>query len=80
MNIIDIRDKDKYDISHIHNAISIPSNLLLQNPSKYLNKIDTYQIYCTSGVTSKMVVNILNNLGYNTVNLDGGYNKYMLNK
>lgn len=75
MNIIDIRSKKDYLIGHVDGAICIPYNDLLFNPSKYLDKNKTYHIYCKSGITSKSVVNILNNLGYNTVNIDGGYNK-----
>ena len=75
MNIIDIRNKNDYLLGHIPNAISIPYNDIFLNPSKYLNKNDLYYIYCRTGVTSKKLVNYLNKLGYNTVNIDGGYNK-----
>lgn len=80
MNIIDIRDKSKYNISHIPNSINIEVYDLLYNTDKYLNKNDTYYIYCTSGITSGKVVNNLNNKGYHTVNIDGGFNNYLLRK
>ena len=79
-NIIDIRSIDKYNISHIPGAINIEYLELLSNPSKYLNMNDTYYLYCTSGYTSGIVSNKLNHLGYNTVNIDGGYNNYLLRK
>ena len=75
--IIDIRSKYKYDLGHIPNAINIDSIDLLSNPNKYLKKGTKYYIYCQSGHTSKMVVDKLNNLGYNTVNIPGGYNLYI---
>jgi rhodanese-related sulfurtransferase len=79
-NIIDIRSKDKYNASHIPGAINIDSMELLNNPSRYLNMNDIYYLYCTSGYTSSMVSNKLNKLGYNTVNIDGGFNNYLLRK
>lgn len=80
MNIIDIRSINKYNSNHIPGAIHIDSTELLYNPSKYLDKNREYYIYCQSGVTSKMVVNKLNNMGYNTINIDGGFNNYLLRK
>ena len=79
-NIIDIRNRDKYNINHIPGSINIESFELLNNPSKYLKKDEIYYIYCTSGITSKKVVNKLNKIGYNTVNIDGGFNNYLLRK
>ena len=79
-NIIDIRSNDKYRINHIPGAINIEYLELLDNPSKYLNKQDIYYLYCTSGYTSKAVVDKLNSLGFNTVNIDGGFNNYLLRK
>ncbi|MBR3145771.1 MAG: rhodanese-like domain-containing protein [Bacilli bacterium] len=79
-NIIDIRSKNKYSMGHIPSAINIEYLELLSNPSKYLNKNEIYYLYCDSGYTSSMVVNKLNNIGYNTVNIDGGYNNYLLRK
>ena len=73
--IIDIRNRGEYLLGHIDNAINIEKNTLLSNYGKYLNKSDTYYIYCNSGISSKRVVEYLNSLGYNTVNIDGGYNK-----
>lgn len=79
-NIIDIRDINSYNKSHIEGAIHIDQYDLIFNPNKYLNKNDIYYIYCNSGVSSKVVVNRLNSRGYHTVNIDGGYNNYLLSK
>ena len=79
-NIIDVRSRYKYGINHIPGAINIESLELLSNPSMYLNMNDTYYLYCDSGYTSNEVVNKLNGLGYNTVNIDGGFNNYLLRK
>ena len=80
VNLIDIRSNIKYQNSHIPGAINIPSNNLINNPNNYLNKAEEYYLYCSSGHTSSSVVNILNNVGYNTKNILGGYNYYLLIK
>ena len=78
--IIDIRSRDKYSINHIPGAINIEYLELLSNPNRYLNKNDTYYLYCTSGYTSSIVVDKLNIMGFNTVNIGGGFNNYLLRK
>lgn len=75
--IIDIRSREKYLIGHINGAINIPFNELYLKYDKYLNKTTRYLIYCDSGNNSLEMVNYLNNRGYNCVNLDGGYHKFM---
>ena len=79
-NIIDIRNRNEYSINHIPGAINIEYLELLSNPNRYLNKEDIYYLYCTSGYTSGIVVNKLNNLGFNAVNIDGGFNNYLSRK
>ena len=77
-NIIDIRSLEKYNDNHILNATNINYNLLITNPSKYLNKSETYYIYCQKGITSKRVTEILRSYGYNILNIIGGYEAYIL--
>lgn len=79
LNIIDIRTKYIYELSNISNSINIPYEYLLLNPSKYLNKNDTYYLYCQAGYTSKSISKKLNSLGYKTISINGGYNSYRLN-
>ena len=74
-NIIDIRDNYSYDLGHVYNAKNIEMNELLSNHSKYLNKSDTYYIYCTSGIRSKKTCELLSILGYNVINVIDGYGK-----
>ena len=44
------------------------------------DKNTIYYIYCDYGNRSKHVVSYLNSLGYNCVNIEGGYNNYLLEK
>ena len=78
INIIDIRSKYIYELSHIPNAINIPYDYLILNHPKYLNKNETYYLYCQAGYTSKSIVKRLNSEGYQTISINGGYNSYKL--
>ena len=74
-NIIDIRDRNSYNLDHVFNSINIPMNELLNNYTYYLNRNEKYYIYCTSGVRSKKTCDILTMLGYNVVNVKDGFGK-----
>lgn len=78
--IIDIRHSNEYSRGCIPSSNNIQAQKLLLAPAHYLDKSKTYYLYCNSGHTSNNVVNKLNALGYNTVNIDGGYNNYLLMK
>lgn len=78
-NIIDIRSFEKYNDNHIPGARNIVSNDLVSNPSKYLDRNSTYYIYCQKGITSKSTANMLRMLGYNVIDVAGGYESYILN-
>ena len=75
--IIDIRKNSNYDKGHIKGAINIPYYTLLSNHSSYLEKGKIYYLYCNSGGLSGEIMSQLNNLGYNTVNVIGGYECYV---
>ena len=71
--IIDIRDNYSYQEGHIANAINIPYYSLLSNYNIYLNKSDTYYLYCDYGHQSMEISNRLNMLGYKTLYVKEGY-------
>lgn len=77
-NIIDIRSKEKYNTSHITNSKNVEFNNLFINPSKYLKKSETYYIYCQHGKQSVKLCIMLTKLGYNVVNILGGYEAWLL--
>lgn len=79
-NIIDIRSEQNYNNNHIPKAKNIPLEKLLSNVSSYLNKDNIYYIYCQKGISSPRICQILNNLGYKTINIDGGYEAWILKK
>jgi rhodanese-related sulfurtransferase len=75
-NIIDIRSRDAYLNGHIYNAQNISMNLLLNMPERYLSKDNIYYIYCSSGYNSKKCCKLLEMIGYNVVNIIGGYDEF----
>lgn len=77
---IDVRSRNKYLLGHIDGAINIDFYELMISPDKYLNKEMKYYIYCDTGTRSKILVFKLNKMGYDCVNVNGGYNNYMFSK
>ena len=78
INIIDIRNREKFNDNHIPNSINIPFNEIVLNPSKYFDKDEVYYIYCQKGIMSKKICAMLSNLGYNVVNISGGYEAWVM--
>lgn len=78
INIIDIRSVQSYNNNHIPNAKNIPFEKLIINPSQYLNLNEKYYLYCQKGLSSENVCKILNNIGYNVINIEGGYESWIL--
>lgn len=76
--IIDIRSNQKYNDNHINNARNISYENLILNPSKYLNKFSKYYIYCQRGMKSKNLCQYLKKIGYDVVNVIGGYEAWIL--
>lgn len=79
-NIIDIRTIENFNNNHIPNAKNIESKELMIKPDKYLNKKETYYLYCRHGITSQKLCQILRNQGYNAISVIGGYEAWLLQK
>jgi len=80
INIIDIRSIEKYNNRHINNSINIPLEKMLIHFNKYLDKTKKYYIYCQMGIQSRKLCRILKNNGYNVINIEGGYESYVLSE
>ena len=79
-NLIDIRDKYEYVLSHIKGAKNIPYTYLMMMPDNYLTKDRKYYFYCDCGTKSRKVCNYLTELGYQAVDLIGGFEHYQEKK
>lgn len=73
VNIIDIREEEEYNDSHIKSSINVPNAKLMLYPERYLTKLEKYYIYCQFGKTSIKTCMYLNKIGYNVINIIGGY-------
>ena len=51
---------------------------LINNPNDYINKEDIYYIYCQHGKTSLKTCIKLSKLGYNVINIMGGYDEWLI--
>lgn len=76
-NILDIRTSNLYNKDHIPGSVNISVNNLTSNPSLYLKDNQNYYIYCEFGYKSKRICKVLSKLGYNVINVDGGYDEYI---
>lgn len=70
MKIIDVSDRYTYNQEHINGSINIPYNELINNYRQYLNKSESYYLYCKSGKLSRRAVMVLSSLGYSVFNLE----------
>ena len=75
--VIDIRSSYFYSLGHIRGAISVPYYNLLNNYNHYLSRYNRYYLYCDTGEQSLEIVNRLNNFGYDTLSIKGGYREYL---
>ncbi len=73
--ILDVRTKEEYESSHIAGAVFIPLDELRQNLAK-LEKDKTILVYCHTGLRSYLACRILNQNGFSTKNITGGYSFY----
>ncbi len=78
VNIIDIRSNQSYNNNHIPNSINIPLEKLILEPKKYIEASSIYYIYCQKGISSQKICQILNKMGYHTINILGGYEEWIL--
>lgn len=70
MKIIDVSDRYTYMTNHINGSINIPYDELINNYRKYLNKNESYYLYCKSGKLSKRATMILSSIGYSVFTLE----------
>lgn len=78
--IIDIRSIEKYNGNHIPGARNIPMEKLITEPQKHLDRVQTYYIYCQKGIKSIQACQILQRSGYRVININGGYESWILEK
>lgn len=71
--LIDCREVNEWNEGHLPNAINAPLVGLTNNPDQFLTegKNETYYIYCLSGGRASRACSVLNQNGYDVVNIGG---------
>lgn len=77
IELIDIREPYEYQMGSIVSAKNIPMGNLINEPDKYLSKENEYYIMCQSGGRSEMTCQVLENQGYQVINVAGGVGSYV---
>ena len=73
--LVDVREPYEVEICNIKGSLYIPMNEIPQNIDQ-LDKEKRYAVMCHSGVRSLYVSNYLNSLGYSTLNVIGGIDRW----
>ena len=75
--LLDVREPYEVKICHVVGSLFIPMNEIPQNLEQ-LDKEKRYAVMCHSGIRSLHVSNYLNSLGYSTLNVIGGIEKWAI--
>ena len=78
INLIDLRSNLNFNNNHIEGAKNIEYNVLISDPSRFLNKYEKFYLYCQKGVKSYKACAYLEKFGYDVVNIIGGYESWIL--
>ena len=73
--LLDVREPYEIEICNVKGSLFIPMNEIPQNLEQ-LDKGKRYAVMCHSGVRSLYVSNYLNSLGYSTLNVIGGIDRW----
>ena len=73
--LLDVREPYEIEICNVKGSLFIPMNEIPQNIEQ-LDKEKRYAVMCHSGVRSLYVSNYLNSLGYSTLNVIGGIERW----
>ena len=73
--LLDVREPYEIEICNVKGSLFIPMNEIPQNLEQ-LDKEKRYAVMCHSGVRSLYVSNYLKSLGYSTLNVNGGIDRW----
>ena len=73
--LLDVREPYEIEICNVKGSLFIPMNEIPQNIEQ-LDKEKRYAVMCHSGVRSLYVSNYFNSLGYITLNVTGGIERW----
>ena len=79
VQLVDVRTPDEFAAGNIPGSVNIDvlTDHFGETTATMLDKAYTVAVYCRSGNRSKNAAKTLSMMGYNVVELDGGYNDWV---
>ena len=79
VQLVDVRTPDEFSAGNIPGSVNIDVHTghFGETAATMLDKAYTVAVYCRSGNRSKNAAKTLSMMGYNVVELDGGYNDWV---
>ncbi len=79
VQLVDVRTPDEFSAGNIPGSVNIDvqTGKFGETASAILDRAYTVAVYCRSGNRSKNAAKMLSMMGYNVVELDGGYNDWV---
>ena len=79
VQLVDVRTPDEYAAGNIPGSVNIGvlTGKFGETASALLDRAYTVAVYCRSGNRSKNAAQVLSMMGYNVVELNGGYNEWV---
>jgi rhodanese-related sulfurtransferase len=79
VQLVDVRTPDEFSAGNIPGSVNIDvqTGHFGETAATMLDKAYTVAVYCRSGNRSKNAAKTLSMMGYNVVELDGGYNDWV---
>ena len=79
VQLVDVRTPDEFSAGNIPGSVNIDvqTGHFGETAATMLDKAYTVAVYCRSGNRSKNAAKTLSMIGYNVVELEGGYNAWM---
>ena len=79
VQLVDVRTPDEYAAGNILGSVNIDvlTGKFGETASALLDRAYTVAVYCRSGNRSKNAAQVLSMMGYNVVELNGGYNEWV---
>ena len=79
VQLVDVRTPDEFAAGNIPGSVNIDvlTGRFGETAATMLDKAYTVAVYCRSGNRSKNAAKTLSMMGYNVVELDGGYNDWV---
>ena len=79
VQLVDVRTPEEYAAGNIPGSVNIDvlTGKFGETASALLDRAYTVAVYCRSGNRSKNAAQVLSMMGYNVVELNGGYNEWV---